>query len=92
MELHMRQFDGITFGMSAEGTPWAKRNFKKCIFFKELKPKNHIRKWYPCVHANDVMPLMGAAAWQVAEKYMETVQFDDDPREIYIIYDEEEKQ
>lgn len=90
MELHMRQFDGITFGMTAEVTPWAKRKFKNSIFLKELKPKNRIRKMYPCILAKDVMPIMGEASWEVAERYIETVRFDEDGREIYIVYEEEQ--
>lgn len=92
MKLHMRQFDGITFGMTAESSSQSTRNFKKRIFYKEMQPKDHIRKRYPCIRANDLIPLMGMASWMVTEKYMETVQFDDDPREIYIIYEKEEKQ
>ena len=92
MKLHMKQFDGLTFGMNAEGSSQAKRNFKNRIFYKEMEPRYHIRKMYPCINANDLIPLMGMASWKVAEKHMETVQFDDDPREIYIIYEKEEKQ
>lgn len=77
MELHMRQFDGITFGMTAEVTPWAKRKFKNSIFLKELKPKNRIRKMYPCILAKDVMPIMGEAFFsKVGEEAVERYMFD----------------
>ena len=53
MKLHMRQFDGLTFGMNAEGSSQAKRNFKNRIFYKEMEPRYHIRKMYPCINAKD---------------------------------------
>lgn len=90
MKLHMRQFDGITVGMTAEGTPWAKREFKNSIFLKELKPKNRIRKMYPSILAKDVIPIMGKMSWLVAERHVQTLWFDKDDREIYIVYEEEQ--
>lgn len=92
MELHMREFDGTTFGMIAQGTAAAIRSLKKSVIRGEVTPKgwSHPTKRL-CVPAKCVAAVMGEAAWLVNEgHYMETVRWDDSG-EHYIIYDDEEK-
>lgn len=46
-----------------------------------------------CVRAADVAAVMGQAGWLVSEgRYMETIRWDNDETEYYIIYEEGEKQ
>lgn len=89
MDLHMREFDGTTFGMETQSAV-AFRKLKKSAFYGEITPRgwNHPTKRL-CVKANDLAAVMGGAAWLVSEgRYMETVRWGDGP-EHYIIYEEE---
>lgn len=90
MKIHTKHFDGTTFGMTANSSSQSKRNFKKCIYYKEMQPKDHIRKRYPCIRAKVLIPVMGMGSWMVTEKYIKTVQVDDSP-ELYVIYQEEKQ-
>lgn len=38
MDLHMKQFDGVTFGMEAQN-PAAIRTLKKKVYYAEATPK-----------------------------------------------------
>ena len=87
MRLHMRQFDGITFGMEAESTQGV-RAFKKHAYYGVIKPRGWTRFTKQlCVPANYVAAAMGPAAWLVTEsRCMETVRWGDSP-EHYIVYE-----
>lgn len=89
MHIHMREFDGTTFGMDVDAK--ALRNLKKKAYYGEVKPRGHSRSAKrKCVPARYVAAVMGEAAWLVSEKHlMETIRWGDE-LEYYIIYDEEE--
>lgn len=89
MKLHMREFDGTTFGMEAQSAQ-AIRALRKHAFYGEVQPRGWSRPTKRlCVPAKYVAAAMGPAAWLVTEnRCMETVQIDDGP-EHYIIYEEE---
>lgn len=91
MDLHMRQFDGTTFGMETQSAA-AFRTLKKHVFYGEVTPKGWSRPVKRlCVPAKYVAAVMGQAAWLVSEsRYMETVRWGDSA-EHYIIYDNEEE-
>lgn len=88
MDIHMREFDGTTFGMDADAK--ALRNLKKKAYYGEVKPRGYFRPVKRlCVLARYVAAAMGEAAWLVSEKHlMETIRWGDGP-EYYIIYDRE---
>lgn len=90
MHLHMRQFDGHTFGMEVQNTAAFKR-MKKNIFHAEVRPKGWSRTIQaPCVKAQDLAAVMGQAGWLVGEiRDMETVSWGDSG-DHYIIYDSAE--
>jgi len=89
MHLHMRQFDGITFGMEAQSAQTV-RVLKKHAFYGEVKPHGWSRTIkHLCVPAKYVAAAMGPVAWLVTEKRcMETIRWGDSP-EHYIIYEED---
>lgn len=90
MDLHMRQFDGITFGMAVEASSPAFRRMKKNAFNRKMALYGGIiERIVRCVWAADVAAVMGDAGWLVSEgRYMETIRWGDDPTEHYIIYEE----
>lgn len=90
-ELHMRQFNGMTFGMEAQN-PAALRTLKKKVYYAETTPNGRcLPVKRQCVAAEYVAAVMGQAAWLVAESHlMETVSWDDSG-DIYIIYKEDPK-
>lgn len=89
MKLHMREFDGTTFGMEAQSAQ-AVRTLRKHAFYGEIQPQGWRRKTKRlCIPAKYVAAAMGPAAWLVTEKRcMETVRIEDEP-EHYIIYEDE---
>lgn len=92
MHLHMKEFDGTTFGMEVQNAA-AFRVMKKHTFHGEVTPsgRHHTTKRL-CVPAKYVAAVMGEAAWLVSEgHYMETVRWGDSA-EHYIIYTSEEEQ
>ena len=90
MDLHMRQFDGTTFGMSVEASSPAFRRMKKNAFTGTVTPfGRRIPRKVRCVRAADVAAVMGQAGWLVSEgRYMETIRWGDDGTDHYIIYEE----
>ncbi len=90
MHLHMRQFDGHTFGMDVQNTVAFKR-MKKNVFFGEVKPKGWSRTiTAPCVKAQDLAATMGQAGWLVRDIHdMETVSWGDSG-DHHVVYDTEE--
>ena len=88
MDIHMREFDGTTFGMDADAK--ALRNLKKKAYYGEVKPSGRLRQVKRlCVPARYVAAAMCEAAWLVSEKHlMETIQWGDEP-EYYIVYGNE---
>ncbi len=91
IDLHMRQFDGTTFGMSVEASSPAFRRMKAHAYTGKVKPRRYhsIEKTVRCVPAKDVSAVMGEAGWLVRERYMETISWGDTGTEHYIIYEEE---
>lgn len=89
MHLHMRQFDGVTFGMEAHSAQ-SVRALRKHAFYGEVKPRGWSRPTMRlCVPAKYVAAAMGPVGWLVTEKRcMETIQWGDSP-EHYIIYEED---
>lgn len=90
MNMHMREFGGITFGMEAQSTQ-AFRNLKKHAFYGEVKTAgwNHSIKRL-CISAKYIAAVMGTVAWLVSEKRcMETLRWGNSAED-YIIYDVEE--
>ena len=90
MDLHMRQFDGTTFGMSVEASTPAFRRMKKNVFTGRVTPRGScIERTVRCVRAADVAAIMGHAGWLVSERQeMETIRWGNDTTEHYIIYEE----
>ena len=91
MDLHMRQFDGVTFGMEAQN-PAAGRTLKKKVYYAEATPKGgYCQIKRRCVAAKYVAAVMGQVSWLVAEHHlMEAVRWDDSG-DIYIICKENTK-
>lgn len=89
MYLHMREFDGTTFGMESQSAP-ALRTLKKSVFYGEVIPHGWHRPIKRlCVPAQKVAAVMGEAAWLITEnRYVETVRWGDSA-EHYIIYDDQ---
>ncbi len=75
MDLHMKEFNGTTFGMSVEASSPAFRRMKKNAFNKKIKPRGSlIERTVRCVRAADVAAVMGKAGWLVSEnREMETI-------------------
>lgn len=90
MDLHMKEFDGTTFGMSVAASSPAFRRMKKNAFTGTVTPSDRITpRTVRCVRAADVAAVMGEAGWLVSEgRHMETIRWGDDPTEHYIIYEE----
>ena len=87
MDLHMKEFNGTTFGMSVEASSPAFRRMKKNAFNKKIKPRGSLIR---CVRAADVAAVMGKAGWLVSEnREMETIRWGKEETEYYIIYEEE---
>ena len=60
MDLHMREFDGTTFGMSVEASSPAFRRMKKNAFTGEImRCRGLLKQTVRCVQAADVAPVMG---------------------------------
>ena len=93
MDLHMKQFDGTTFGMSVEASSPAFRRMKKNAFTGKMTPHgSRIERTVRCVRAADVAAVMGRAGWLVSERReMETIRWGNDGTIHYIIYEEGEK-
>lgn len=91
IDLHMREFDGTTFGMSVEASSPAYKRMKKRAFHAKIRPHgNWIERIERCVWAADVAAAMGKAGWLVSElKCMKTIRWGNDPTEHYIIYEED---
>ena len=91
MDLHMREFDGTTFGMSVEASSPAFRRMKKNAFTGEImRCRGLFKQTVRCVRAADVAAVMGDAGWLVRElQCMETVRWGNGGTEYYIIYEEE---
>ncbi len=68
MDLHMRQFDGTTFGMSVEASSPAFRRMKKNAYTGKVTPRGStFERTVRCVRAADVAAAMGPAGWLVGE-------------------------
>ena len=91
MDLHMREFDGTTLGMSVEASSPAFRRMKKNAFTGKIKPRGSwVERSTRCVRAADVAAVMGEAGWLVRElQCMETIRWGNDDTEYYIIYEKE---
>lgn len=89
MDLHMREFNGTTFGMSVEASSPAFRRMKKNAFTSRIKPRGSwVERTVRCVRAADVAAVMGQAGWLVSEgHYMETIRWGNDDTEYHIIYE-----
>lgn len=94
MDLHMKEFDGTTFGMSVEASSPAFRRMKKNAFNGKVKPHGSwIERTVRCVRAADVAAVMGDAGWLVRElQCMETIRWGSNEIEHYIIYEKEGEQ
>ena len=90
MDLHMRLFNGSTFGMSVKASSPAFKRMKRRAFNKTVPaPWRGGKRTFRCVWASDVAAVMGQAGWLVSEgREMETICWDNDPTEYYIIYEE----
>ena len=90
MDLHMREFDGTTFGMSVEASSPAFRRMKKNVFTGEImRCRGLFKQAVRCVRAADVAAVMGDAGWLVRElRCMETIRWGNGGTEYYIIYEE----
>ena len=91
MDLHMKEFNGTTFGMSVEASSPAFRRMRKNAFNKKIKPRGSLfERTVRCVRAADVAAVMGKAGWLVSEnREMETIRWGKEETEYYIIYEEE---
>ena len=90
MDLHLREFDGTTFGMSVEASSPAFKRMKRNAFTGEIvRCRGLFKQTVRCVRAADVAAVMGQAGWLVSEgRYMETIRWGNDDTEYYIIYEE----
>lgn len=90
MDLHMRQFNGMTFGMPVNASDPDFRRMKRNIFTGKVKPTGRsFEQTVRCVRAADVAAVMGDAGWLVSElQCMETIRWGNNPEEFYIIYEE----
>ena len=89
MNLHMRQFDGLTFGMPVDASSPAFKRMKRNTFTRKMKPRGScVEQTVRCVQASDVAAVMGEAGWLVRElQCMETIRWGSDNTEYYIIYE-----
>ncbi len=92
IDLHMKEFDGTTFGMPVEGSSPTFRRMKRNVFTREITfHGGWVKRTVRCVRAADVAAVMGPAGWLVSERReMETVRWGSDGTEHYIIYEEEQ--
>lgn len=90
MDLHMREFDGTTFGMSVEASSPGFKRMKRNAFTGEIvRCGGLFKQTVRCVRAADVAAVMGQAGWLVRElRCMETIRWGNDDTEYYIIYEE----
>lgn len=90
MDLHMREFDGTTFGMSVNASDPAFRRMKRNVFTGKVIPHGRLfEQTVRCVRAIDVAAVMGPARWLVSDlRCMETIRWGNDEVEHYIIYEE----
>ena len=90
MDLHMREFDNTTFGMSVNASDPAFRRMKRNIFKRKVTMGGgYFEKTVRCVRAADVAAVMGEAGWLVSDlRCMKTIQWGNNPEEFHIIYDE----
>ena len=90
MDLHMKLFDGTTFGMSVAASAPVFKRMKKNAFTGKVTPYgSRIERTVRCVHAADVAAVMGHAGWLVSEmQEMKTIRWGDNETEYYIIYTE----
>ena len=90
MDLHMREFDGTTFGMSVEVSSPAFRRMKRNAFIGEImRCRGLFKQSVRCVRATVVAAVMGEAGWLVSElRCMETIRWGNGGTEYYIIYEE----
>jgi len=93
MDLHMKQFDETTFGMSVEASSPAFRRMKKNAFTGTVIPSGRCTpKTVRCVRAADVAAVIDRTGWLVSEgRYMETIRWGNNGTEHYIIYEDEER-
>lgn len=89
MDLHMREFNGMTFGMPVVVSSPAFKRMKRNAFTGKVTPHgSRIERTVRCVRAADVSAVMGQAGWLVSEgRYMETIRWGNDKTEYYIIYE-----
>ncbi len=92
IDLHMKEFDGTTFGMPVEGSSPAFRRMKRNAFTGKIMPRGRlVERTVRCVRAADVAAVMGPAGWLVSERReMETIRWGSNGTEHYIIYEEEQ--
>lgn len=92
IDLHMREFDGTTFGMPVEASSPAFRRMKRNVFTREITLHGGwVKRTVRCVRAADVAAVMGPVGWLVSEaREMETIQWGSDDNKYYIIYEEKD--
>ena len=90
IDLHMKEFDGTTFGMPLEASSPAFRRLKRNVFTRKITLHGGwVKRTVRCVRAADVAAVMGPAGWLVSERReMETIHWGNDETEYYIIYKE----
>ena len=90
VDIHMREFDGTTFGMSVEASSPAFKRMKRNVFTGEIvRCRGLFKQTVRCVRAADVAAVMGEAGWLVSEgRYMETIRWGNDETEYHITYEE----
>lgn len=88
-DLHMREFDGTTFGMSVETSSTAFKRMKRNAFTGEImRCYGLFKQTVRCVRAADLAAVMGEVGWLVSEeRCMETIRWGNDPTEYHIIYE-----
>lgn len=89
VDIHMKTFDGVTFGMSVETSSPAFKRMKRNAFTGEvIRCKGLFKQTVHCVRATDVAAVMGEAGWLVSERReMETIRWGNNETEHYIIYE-----
>ena len=69
MELHMKEFDGTTFGMCVKASSLAFRRMKKNAYRAKITPHgSHFERTAWCVKASDVAASMGEAGWLACKR------------------------
>lgn len=83
MDLHLREFDGTTFGMSVDASSPAFKRMKRNAFTGEImRCRGLFKQTIRCVRAADVAAVMGEAGWLVSElRCMETIRWGNDRTE-----------